>query len=66
MIAEASKGELAEAVRILALNLAQYQAKFGELPAEEYLSLSSARDGEDVGGRDGGPNGRPWHSGRRR
>ena len=32
----------AEAARILALNLAQYQEKFGELPAQEYMGLSSA------------------------
>ena len=42
MISDASKNELAEAARILALNLAQYQAKFGELPSEEYMALSSA------------------------
>ena len=42
LIAESSKNDLAEAARILALNLVQYQDKFGELPAQEYLSLSSA------------------------
>ena len=42
LISDASKDELAEAARILALNLAQYQAKYGELPSEEYVALSSA------------------------
>ncbi len=42
VIAEASKDELAEGARILALNLAQYQGKYGELPAQEYVALSSA------------------------
>ena len=43
LISDASEEDLAEAARILALNLAQYQAKLGELPAEEYLTLSSAK-----------------------
>ena len=39
LIAEADKDDVAEAARILALNLAQYQAKHGELPSDEYISL---------------------------
>jgi len=37
LIGKASKAALADAARILALNLAQYQAKYGKLPAEKYL-----------------------------
>lgn len=32
---------IAEAARILVLDLAQYQARYGELPADEYASQSS-------------------------
>jgi len=41
LLAQADREALAEAARILALNLAQYQAKYGELPAEEYVSLTA-------------------------
>ncbi|MCP4043371.1 MAG: hypothetical protein GY731_15680 [Gammaproteobacteria bacterium] len=40
LMAEASKDDLAESLQVLAMNLAQYQASFGELPARDYLSLS--------------------------
>ena len=43
-IADSSKQALADAARILALNLAQYQAKCGERAAEEY-----AREGDQPG-----------------
>ena len=33
LIGHATKDALAEAARVLPLNLAQYQAKYGELPA---------------------------------
>jgi len=39
LLAEAEREVLAETARILAMNLAQYQAKYGELPADEYVSL---------------------------
>ncbi len=42
LIADASKEDLAEAARILALDLAQYQARYGEWPANEYVSLAAA------------------------
>lgn len=40
LIADANKANSAEAARILAVDLAQHQAKYGELPADEYLSLA--------------------------
>ncbi len=42
LIAEADKEDVAEAARILALDLAQFQAKYGEFPADEYVSLAAA------------------------
>ncbi len=39
LIADASKDDVAEAARILALDLAQCRARYGELPAAEYVSL---------------------------
>lgn len=41
LLDKASKEDVAEAARILAINLAQYQAKYGELPAREYLSFAA-------------------------
>ena len=41
LMGEANGDDLAEVARILALNLAQYQAKHGELSAEAYLSLAT-------------------------
>lgn len=43
-IADASNHDLAEAARILATNLAQYQSKYGELPPPDYISLAAADD----------------------
>ncbi len=39
LIAQASKEQIAECARLLALNLAHYQSKFGELPLEETLAM---------------------------
>lgn len=39
LIEKASKEELAECARLLALNMAHYKMKFGELPLEETLAL---------------------------
>ncbi len=36
MIAESTKADLAECARLLALNVAHYKAKYGELPLEEH------------------------------
>jgi hypothetical protein len=39
LIEKASKEQLAECARLLALNLAHYRARHGELPLEETLAL---------------------------
>jgi hypothetical protein len=36
-----SKEDIAETARLLALNLAHYQSKYGELPLEETLAMSN-------------------------
>jgi hypothetical protein len=38
LIEESSKEDLAECARLLALNLAHYEAKFGEIPLDETLA----------------------------
>jgi hypothetical protein len=42
LIAQASKEQIAECARLLALNLAHYQSKYGELPLEETLAIIDA------------------------
>ncbi len=42
LIENASKEDLAECARLLALNLAHYQGKFGEVPLEETLAILDA------------------------
>ena len=44
LIEQSSKEDLAECARLLALNLAHYQGKYGELPLDETLSMLG-RDG---------------------
>lgn len=39
LIGKVSKDDLAECTRLLALNLAHYQSKYGELPLDETLAL---------------------------
>ena len=39
LIEKVSKDDLAETARLLALNIAHYQSKFGELPLDETLSM---------------------------
>ena len=39
LIAQASKDQIAKCARLLALHLAHYQSKFGELPLEETLAM---------------------------
>jgi hypothetical protein len=39
LIEEASKEELAECAKVLALNLAHYQEKYGEIPQEDTLAI---------------------------
>ncbi len=44
MIAQASKEELAECARLLALNVAHYKAKYGELPLEEHQAMLETQE----------------------
>jgi len=41
LIEKSSKEEMAECARLLALNVAHYQSRFGELPLEEKLAMLS-------------------------
>jgi hypothetical protein len=48
LIEAATKEELAETARLLALNVAHYQSRFGELPLEGMLAmLSVAKPNEE-------------------
>jgi hypothetical protein len=38
-VANASKDQLAECARLLALNVAHYASRYGELPIEEHLDF---------------------------
>lgn len=44
LIEQASKDQLAECARLLALNLAHYQGKFGEIPLEDTLAILGATE----------------------
>ncbi len=44
IVSDASKADLAECARLLALNVAQYKAKYGELPLEEHQAMLEADD----------------------
>ncbi len=44
MIAESTKADLAECARLLALNIAHYRARYGELPLEEHQAMLEADD----------------------
>ncbi len=44
MVADATKADLAECARLLALNVAHYKAKYGELPLEEHQAMLEAED----------------------
>ena len=39
LIEKSSKDDIAECARLLALNVAHYQSKFGELPLDETLAM---------------------------
>jgi hypothetical protein len=41
LIEKSSKEDIAETARLLALNLAHYQSRFGELPLDETLAMIS-------------------------
>jgi len=47
LIEDATKEQLAECARLLALNLAHYQGKFGELPLDETLAIINATEPND-------------------
>lgn len=42
LIEQATKEQLAECARLLALNVAHYQSRFGEVPLEETLAMLEA------------------------
>lgn len=44
LIADASKEQLAECARLLALNLAHYQGKYGEIPLDDTLAVLDATE----------------------
>ena len=48
LIAQAGKEELAECARILALAVAQYELRFGELPRAEYIAMLERNDPIDA------------------
>lgn len=39
LIEKSSKDDIAETARLLAMNIAHYQSKYGELPLEETLAM---------------------------
>jgi hypothetical protein len=47
LIEKASKEQLAECARLLALNLAHYQGRFGEIPLEDTLAILDATEPND-------------------
>lgn len=47
LIEQASKEELAECARLLALNLAHYQGLYGEVPLSDTLALVDAPEPND-------------------
>ena len=47
LIESATKEQLGECARLLALNLAHYQARFGEMPLEDTLAVLDATEPND-------------------
>jgi len=47
VIEKASKEEIAEAARLLAMNVAHYQSKFGQLRLDETLAMISTDKAND-------------------
>lgn len=47
LIERANKEQLAQCARMLALNLAHYQGKFGEMPLEDTLAVLDATEPND-------------------
>jgi hypothetical protein len=48
LIERASKEDMAECARLLALNLAHYQGKFGEMPLEATLAVLDVTEPNDA------------------
>lgn len=48
LIQQASKEQLAECARLLALNLAHHQGRHGEIPLDETLALIDSTDPSDA------------------
>lgn len=44
LIEQSTKEQLAESARLLALNVAHYQIKYGEIPLDETLAMVSAAE----------------------
>jgi len=47
LIEQSSKEQLAECARLLALNLAHYQGRFGEIPLEDTLAILDQTEPND-------------------
>lgn len=47
LIEQATKDQLAECARLLALNLAHYQGLYGEIPLDETLAILDATEPND-------------------
>ncbi len=47
LIENSSKDDIAETARLLAMNLAHYQSKYGELPLEETLAMIGVAEPND-------------------
>lgn len=47
LIDQSSKDQLAECAQLLAMNLAHYQGKFGEIPLEETLAILEVGEPND-------------------
>jgi hypothetical protein len=47
LIEQSSKDQLAECAQLLAMNLAHYQGKFGEIPLEETLATLASDEPND-------------------
>ena len=47
LIDQADKEQVAECARLLALNLAHYQGKYGEIPLDETLAVLDAEEPND-------------------
>lgn len=47
LIKSATKDDLAECARLLALNLAHYQGKYGEMPLDDTLAVIDATEPND-------------------